>query len=224
MLNIFKPYNNYDWIMRCNQFLLAICLTFCTTVGAKAQDQVHKNEIGMNVTQVLSRTIANDPLVTNDLAFTYKRKLNKLYLRTGMDINLSLSNNINRELTDNKLFLRVGLEKRYEVEPWLKIYTGLDLYGGYSQLISTNNVGFGRIELTTTDILGGPRTFMGVHIAMGNRLALEFEGSLQFIYRYTNENLVSFDFPASNYDVSSNNSTLSMTLPQSLYLILKFGS
>lgn len=219
MLNIFRPHNNYDWIMRCNQFLLVICLTFCARVGAIAQDQVYTNEIGMNITQVLSRTIANEPLVTNDLAFTFKRKLNKVYLRTGIDVNFSLSNNSNRELTDNRLFLRVGLEKRYEVETWLKIYTGLDLYGGYSQVISTNNSGFGQIELTNTDILGGPRTFMGVHIAMGSRVALEFEGSLQFIARYTNEKLVSF----SNTDVSSYYSTFSMTLPQSLYLIVKFG-
>ena len=147
--------------------------------------------------------------------------------------------------TTNKsfnIFYRAGWEKRFELEKRILAYGGIDLVGqyGYSNSASSevfNNLPSNYSYTRTTDdintIAFGVGPVAGIQIFLTKKLSLFTEMPLYFTYTIQNEVT---DFYQNSYNsftgtyvsqedkqtVDTNGNKLTLTLPVTLYLCLKF--
>lgn len=208
-------------------FLIVMLITTVSLQGQRyTEDETdYKYEFGSNITQIINRFVVSTPVDNPDASFTLKiRKSEDRFIRFGADLDLSITTSGDLDLISNQALFRVGIEKRTDIEPWLDFYWGADVLASYSLISSSNRVDVSDITLTNTSYLGGARGFVGCHIKVGRRVALEFENNFQLSYQYNNEKLTSGLNPNQNFSESDSNARFQMILPRSIYLIIKLGS
>ncbi len=198
---------------------------------------IFKNEIGLNVTSLLTDLLGNNNLTeAGDYLLTYK-KLNSKgsgALRMGFGIfyktETSSVSNFDNNLTDQKFNLRIGYEWRENISKRLLYYFGVDGLVGFSQeqsnLISnTFNI---RQDDTSLKIGGGP--VLGFQFTIFDRMLVGIEGALYASAINQNLKFTGFNFgnpnPGGGNIVpparSSTGFEVRTLLPKHLFLILKF--
>src|SRR6187402_1689467 len=125
-----------------------LILLFSTIQHLRAQkipnDEYYfsKNEIGVNVTSILSNVLSfNANNVQSPYGIFYRRRLEKIFFRAGVDINSEKSSSsvidpntgifTSSELTNNLANLRIGLEKNIQIAKNFQFFGGVDIFGHF---------------------------------------------------------------------------------------------
>ena len=206
--------------------VLGICLAFC----ASAQDEPNKTRnhyVGLQTNQLLRQFIdlGNAPSPNNPYLITYSS--NDEYTGRGfsMGLNVSLDNFKDDDLTltsrDVGIQYRFGWDRKRALgEKWL-LATGFDLLTGFSwDKTETEFTTTSTTTLTNQSVdLGlGPRAELGFFIA--KHILISTETNLYFRARFGN---AKEEIPGNAVEKNSINSqTLSLVLPQVLYLTYVF--
>ncbi len=210
--------------MKLNKLItLTLAISFMVYGSLWSQSNEKHTELGFNMTQALSMFINNDNIQNSDVPFTIKRVKGNKATRFGFAFDLNFNTDEFRSLEDNTLALRVGKERRRQIESWVDLLYGLDIFSQANYIKSSSSIGTDNISLVTTDILFGPRAFIGCHFKVSPRIAFEFELAFLLSGTYSRENTeFSFD-PSQNKSDNSFDYDFTMIAPQSFYLIIKLG-
>ncbi len=210
--------------MRLNKLItLTLLLSSWVQCSLWSQNDEKHTELGFNMTQALSMFINNDNIQNSDVPFTIKRVKGNKATRYGFAFDLNLNTDEFRSLEDNTLSFRVGRERRKKIESWIDLIYGLDLFTQAQYVRSSSFIGADNISLVSTDLLIGPRAFIGCHFKISQRIAFEFELAFLLSGSYNRETTeFSFD-PSQDFSENSLDYDFSMMAPQSFYLIIKLG-
>lgn len=189
-----------------------------------------RNEIGINVTNILGNVLSLNPNnTTSPYGITYRRHYDKTSLRTGLSINY---NNLSQNDFSGTFFtrkfglvtsdMRVGFEKHLVLSRKMMFSYGIDALFGYSaehsEIVNFNSATEFISDQTTLGLGGGP--VMRIEFKLSDRLFFSTECSLYAFYNSTSETLTENGVISEEPQKTSTN--LSLTLPQTLYFNISF--
>lgn len=223
--------------MRHLYILILICLQ-CSFLTAQTDDALpkkfyaYKNEIGINVTNVLGNVLSLNPNnASSPYGLTYRRHFDKWSLRTGMNINVDNLNEddfsdgsfITRKLNRLGLNTRIGVERHMVLSKRFMFSYGLDaLLGIEREHSEINGFNFGgttfiNVENTMNYGLGPVLRF---EYKISERLFISTESTLYANYSEKSSELTING--VKEEDPKKTNSQLHLILPQSLFFNISF--
>jgi hypothetical protein len=192
----------------------------------------YKNEIGINVTNVLGNVLSLNPNnASSPYGITYRRHLGSSSFRSGFNINIinteeddfSNGNFITRNLNLMSVDTRFGWEKHMLLSKKFMFSYGIDLLLGYekenSEILDFNlgNTSF-ISDLNTLGVGVGP--VLRFEFKISDRLFLSTESSFYGYHEMTKETLTIGNNTSDEPDKSRTN--LKLELPQSLFFNISF--
>lgn len=192
----------------------------------------YKNEIGINVTNVLGNLLSLNPNnAKSPYGITYRRHLGKTSFRSGYNVNITNSseedfsngNFITRKLNILTIDTRFGLEKHLLLSKKFLFSYGFDVLFGYVKENSEiNEFNFGSSTFTSDqNTLGvGLGPVLRFEYKISDRLFISTESSFYGYYSKTTETL-NINGNVSN-EPEKSSSNLKLELPQSLFFNISF--
>lgn len=191
---------------------------------AAQQKKVYKNDIGINVTSLLSEVIGlgNNTTVPN-FNLTYRRSGNNKAFRVSAHAGLDKSDDFNSNtgttifLEEKDLRLRLGFEKQMPLSQKFTLIYGLDVLGIYETSLSKSSTGF---ENDIKTISAGAGPVIRFEFKLSDRISLMTESTLYFIRGNENDVVRFFG----QVQTSSDKSKYSLTtqIPSVLFLNVHF--
>ncbi len=201
--------------------LLSISIFCSCIVFGQSKSSLYKHELGLNVTNVLVRSLGNEAgFEASNFPFSYKRLLSKKgsYLRTGFGFTVKQSDNvISLDEQIRKGDLKIGFEWRKEITPKLLFNYGIDGLVGYEE----NTVSNGVVELYDNEKRGGGGVFLGLHFLINKRIALEIESTAYAFVANRVEETRFLTVGGSDMRDSQNRFETALNPPQWLHFIIK---
>lgn len=194
----------------------------------ESEEESFRNELGLNVTNVLTSLVGNNPNDDFDVAvyaLTYKRKLKKgNYLRLAANVRLDIFSNedVTELINNNSINFRIGWEKRRQVLKRLDYYYGFDLLANYTAIESTFATPTDIVQLDNFQYTIGVGPVFGLQFMINPRMLLGTEATLygtltvDRIFESFEQN------PIFNKDETSFQINLQSRIPQALYFIVSF--
>jgi len=183
-------------------------------------------ELGFNVTTVLSRFIGNTTgFDSQTFPFLIRFHNKKSAFRIGIGGNFKSDNFFDpttgtvRDTEERAALLKLGYERKIELERKLTFYYGLDVFAGLVQeKVSTNNFSSTEISKNITRIGGGP--LVGISYSVNERVRFHTETNILAFYESstTNESLNG----AQTLTFSNDSFRAVLEAPISLFINLKF--
>jgi hypothetical protein len=193
---------------------------------------VFKNEIGINVTNVLGNILSLNPNNANSpYGMTYRKHLNNWTFRTALNISVnktstddfSLGNSLTRNLNTMSSDVRVGAEKHIVLTRKLLFSYGWDFLLGYanekSEIINFQ-LGGTTFENRQKTIGAGLGPMLRFDYKLSDRIFFSTESSLYGYYSKSNDQL--YINGVLTEDPENTNFNLKLTLPQSLFINIAF--
>jgi hypothetical protein len=216
-------------------FFIIGCISFGTSQKKEYNIDdfyMHKNELGINFTNVLGNVLSLNPNnASSPYGLTYRRHYNKWTLRTALNIDINNLNEddfengsfINRKLNTIGLNTRLGAEKHIVLSKKMMFSFGLDaLLGIDKEHSEINDFNFGNTSFISDQYTYGfgAGPVVRLEFKISDRLFLSTESSMYGYYSIATESLaingVSSDEP------KKTNSKLTLELPQSLFFNIAF--
>jgi hypothetical protein len=192
----------------------------------------YKNEIGINVTNVLGNLLSLNPNnAKSPYGITYRRHFGKASFRSAYNINVtntseddfSNGNFINRKLNILTIDTRFGLEKHMLLSKKFLFSYGFDVLAGYKKENSVVESFNSSSNTFTSDekTLGvGLGPVLRFEFKISDRLFLSTESSFYGYHETTSESL-NINGTISN-EPEKKSSNLKLELPQSLFFNVSF--
>lgn len=193
---------------------------------------IYKNEIGINVTNVLGNVLSLNPDNTNSpYGITYRRHYDNWSFRSAMNINFD---NIEEDDFDNGAFFtrklnslglqtRFGMEKHMVLSKRVMFSYGIDALLGLDREHSEiNNFNLGNTTFINKD--------MTYAIGLGPMLRLEYKISDRLFFSTESSLYGNYSVSTSKLTINGNteeepkktNSQLKLVIPQSLFFNISF--
>ena len=209
--------------------LLALLAMPLFGTAQDAQTVTHPNEIGVNVTPLLTRVFNVSSFMGTDtdvLNFSYKRVLQPnraIRVLGGLAVSTSVDESQN-EFTfstwSHDLSLGLGYEWRIVNESkWLP-YLGADLRFQNTLDRTENKSSFDTTTTETTEQRVGGGFVLGCQFKLNERLRLSTEAALVANSRVRSTEFVSDNFPATNNTSKVTGLEIQTQVPLSIFLIL----
>ncbi|HLO55761.1 MAG TPA: hypothetical protein VK169_15820 [Saprospiraceae bacterium] len=224
--------------MRFLPFLLMFLFTSSIVFSQKETTSIqsfypHKNEIGINFTNVLGNVLSLNPNNANSpYGLTYRRHLGKKSFRSAFSLQVNNEKNsdfengffVTRTINQTTSQFRVGLEKHIVLNKRVLFSYGFDILGKVmtdNSSVQDNN-GFGTVTFTSkeTTFGGGAGPMLRLEFKISDRLFISSESSLYGFYSRTTENLEFGNQPSEQ--TKSSDSNIELLLPQSLFFNISF--
>jgi len=193
---------------------------------------VFKNEIGINVTNVLGNLLSLNPNnASSPYGMTYRKHLNNWTFRSAF--NIALNNTSSNDFSSGSVFtrklnslatdVRIGAEKHLILNKKFMFSYGVDLLLGYasenSEIIDFN-FGGTTFENRQKTIGAGVGPILRFEYKLSDRIFFSTECSLYGYYSKTSDALYINGFLTE--DPENTNLNLKLTLPQSLFINIAF--
>ena len=218
-----------------NKALLLCFLLLQMVIHVHAQDDTNvseertfRNELGLNVTNVLTSLVGNNPNEDFDktvYALTYKKRLKKgNYLRLAANLQLDIFSNedVTEVISDNSINFRIGWEKRRPVLKKLDNYYGFDILASYNGVESTFATPSDIVQLDNFQYTIGIGPVFGLQFEINPRMILGTEATLYGTFTL-DRIFESFEVnPIFNRDETSFEINVQSIIPQALYFIVTF--
>lgn len=206
--------------------IIPLIIFFLIYLNLSAQQKkVYKNDIGINVTSLLSEVIGLGNNNTNVPTFnlTYRRSGNNKAFRISAHAGLDKSSDFNSNtgtnifLEEKDFRLRLGFEKHLPLSQKFTLIYGLDVLGTYETSLSESSTGF---ENDIKIISAGAGPVIRFEYKLSDRISLMTESTLYFI-KGNESDVVKF---FGQVQTSSDNSKYSLTtqIPSVLFLNVHF--
>ena len=191
-----------------------------------------KNEIGINFTNVLGNVLSLNPNNANSpYGLTYRRHLGKSSFRSAMSVDItkkveddfSNGNFIQRTISIKNTEFRVGFERHVILHKRILFSYGLDFLGLYNAEYSNveNFNGSGITFTSDQNTFGcGLGPMLRLEYKISDRIFISSECSFYGFYSSTKEIIRSSGMNLT--ESKSNNSSLVLQLPQSLFFNIAF--
>lgn len=202
--------------------LIFLFTCYICSLNGQSESSTLKNEFGVNVTNVLVRSLGNEAgFEASDYPLSYKRLLSKKgrYLRSGLGFKVKQVDNIlslDEQITKGNI--KVGLEWRKQIMPKLLFAYGFDGFVGYEE----NTVSNSSVELYNNEKKAGGGVFLGLHFLINKHVALEIESTAYALAANRIEETRFLTVGGIDIKDSQNRFESSLNPPQWLYLIIKF--
>ena len=202
--------------------LLFLILIVQSVTAQKAN--VYKNDIGINMTTLLSEVIGlGDNDIVPNYNISYRRTFNKKAFRISAHAGLNKNSDFNNidnstiSLEEKDFRLRLGFENHLYLSQKFLLIVGLDVLGMYQSSISVSSTGFEN-DIKTISAGAGPA--LRFEYKISDRISLMTESTLYFITGNENDK-VTFLGQVQN---DSNNSKYSLTtqIPSVLFINVHF--
>lgn len=192
----------------------------------------YKNELGINVTNVLANLLSLNPNTANSpYGITYRRHLGKTSFRSAFNFNITNSsdndfangNFINRKLKVLTIDTRFGIEKHMLLSKRFLFSYGFDVLAGYEKensVIENFSTSFNTFTSDENTLGVGLGPVLRFEFKISDRLFLSTESSFYGYYDKTTESLNVNGNVSNEPDKSTSN--LKLELPQSLFFNISF--
>lgn len=216
-----------------------VCILQLTINGQKVNYDIKdfytfKNEIGINFTNVLGNVLSLNPNNANSpYGFSYRRHMGNTSLRSAFNVDITnkaeddfnSGSFIRRSLKILNLNFRIGVEKHLVLSKRMMFSYGIDLlaaYGNENSEIEDFSFSSGGTTFVSKEntIGGGAGPVIRLEYKISDRLFLSTESSLYGFYSTKKESLVINGTPSD--EPTTNNSSLKLELPQSLFFNISF--
>lgn len=238
-------------------FRLFVVLAFISTFVTDSYSQIDSPKekrfnhyVGFQANALIKQLInlnTNNTAIGNPYLFTYTISQIKTgygaHFGLGYDYNRIVTNNTqaSRETKVNKLFYRLGVEKKFNISKRFESGIGLDFIASRqidkTFSISVTNVGSGVDSAVTTvtekitSIGYGPQFYLGFHIT--EKIILGTEATFYFSAEKQNENVNIINtftdtfsnqktITSTNQNSGADTDNFDLTIPTALFLIVKF--
>lgn len=214
--------------------ILTFFSLFCLIAITYSQDEASqpekydKNELGLNVTNVLISLVGNnsvDDIDPTTYAIVYKRRLVKgNFLRLAANVKLNINSNEEiTNVTNNNFFnFRIGWEKRRNISSKLEYFYGFDILGSYEAAESTFATPTDIVELNEYNYGAGIGPIFGLQFHINKRMLISTEATL---YGVLNVERIREKFEVNtifNKNETNYNFSAISSIPKSLYFVMTF--
>jgi hypothetical protein len=219
-------------------FVMLLSLSFFTLFAqekAKISDFfVHKNEIGVNATNILGNVLSLNPgNIGSPYALTYRRHVRNFSFRFGGNYNQDQNSElefvdltrISKLVKEKSTDLRLGVEVHYVISKKMMFSIGLDgVYSRFlddSEISNSSNTGptiFFNSKETRSGIGGGP--VLRFDFKLNNRISFSTESTMYYVQTKSVDELFVGNASTSRKEQTDQN--FSLTLPQSLFVNIAF--
>lgn len=197
----------------------------------------HRNELGVNITNVLGNVLSLNPNnINSPYGIIFRRHLGSTSLRLGLDVGIAstedftFGNNVQtrKKINEKTINSRIGYEWHLPINKKFMFSYGLDIianrFSDDSDLTESSFNSGGTVsksfksEERTFGYGGGP--VLRFDFRFNERLSLSTESTLYYIRSTSTDKL--FDRGQLLLNDKSNTNNLSLVLPQSLFVNLAF--
>jgi hypothetical protein len=230
---------NINWLML--KRVLIIILVTASTQCALGQTDIkelnpYKHQIGINTTLFIKQFLSfsdNNIMADNPYLFTYKYIGNKgTGLRTGLGFSFVGNKNSSNgnvglvpDSTDSRFYFRVGYEKQFVLSKHWIAYGGIDVrYQTEKTKVVTTVSTFPQNQVSTIsnkNLNIGLGPVLGFEFIINKRMSLNAEATVIYFYNEQRKKIEDSRFPALNSDSYTSRSLASISVPTTLFFIVK---
>lgn len=209
-----------------------LLLLLCFQVPMKGQEKFtfpSSNDLGLNITGLLSSFLGNSSTDLNPESFPFVVKLNRKHsaVRFGIGVDLKQSDdlifNVEQVVFNNfQINTRVGFERKKYIGNKFGFFYGLDLVGQFRNRedVVSNNVDITTISENGYSFGGGP--IYGFEYYLNKNFYLGAEGSFYTIYSYLDRTEQFNLNPSINAQKKSAALDAQISAPSRLYIMIRF--
>lgn len=193
---------------------------------------IFKNEIGINVTNILGNVLSLNPNNANSpYGMTYRKHLNNWTFRSAFNIGINNTSTdefssgsfLTRDLNTLTTDVRLGAEKHLVLTKKVLFSYGLDLLLGYANeksIVQEFNFGGTIFENIQKTLGAGIGPMLRFEYKLSDRIFFSTECSLYGYYSKSTDQL--YINGSLSEDPENTNLSLKLTLPQSLFINIAF--
>jgi hypothetical protein len=192
---------------------------------------VHKNELGVNATNILGNLLSLNPNnINSPYGLTYRRHFGKSSLRIGVNGSKKSDEDFNfnngfKNTKETSIFMRLGLEWHNSISSRFMFSYGFDVladqFRDFSEIRNFDQFGnLGTIESTETNIAIGGGPILRFDFKFNDRISISTESSFYYKFATSTDKLLSSGQLL--IDDKSNKQSGELLLPNALFVNIAF--